>query len=249
MKHSPAPKAPSKLPELADHPGYAAAREQLDRIKPQLAQILSKSERHVILRNRLSEAARNHLSRMRVLPMQTDAVFDEICMKVVSAGEIAPALMARLRYQVPKIKFSDSNDAELVDEIQEVEAAKEILKRALVLAEKEVSRQKRIAISEVLSNAALRSEREKIGRAVGSALAALVMALKEEHELVSALRLQDESLPNLLWPRPFPFETLADPRLDEWLALSGRDQAIDARALLAAAPPGDTTKTQVAIGR
>jgi hypothetical protein len=242
LKHTSTPKALSKVPEIADHAGYAVARTQLDRIKAQLAQILSKSERNVIRRNRMSETARNHLSRMRVLPAQTDIVFDEICTKVIAAGEIAPALMARLRYQTPKIKLSDSNDAELLDELQEVEAAKEILKRAVVLAEKEVSRQKRIAIAEISSNAALRSERDKIAWAIASALAALVMALKEERELVVALRRQDESLPNLLSPRPFPFETLADPRLDEWLALSGRDQAIDARALLVSERPREISK-------
>ena len=198
MKHAPAPKASSSRPELSDHAAYDAAKKKLAQLKASLEETISRRDgHHAIVRRRAGPDARRYLaSSPRVLPTMTDAIFDEICSKVIeAAGSGVPApLMARLQYQVSKPHFSDSNDMNIIAEVEETEAAVQLLKRAVSLAEDAVAREKNLAIAEILKS--VRSERETISGAVAAILLQLVAALQDEHEFVDRLRVQDEGIPD-----------------------------------------------------
>lgn len=231
MRNASASKAQGKLPELGDYPAYAAAKEKLTQISGRLAETVMRQKEQFILRNRASDIAKRWLSgSVCVLPSMTSTVFDEIASKVIEAGEIPSPLMARLRSQTPEVKFVDSNDAPIVEEIQRTEAAVLIFKRAAEIQESEVRRQKSVAIREICNR--IRSARENISNALAGALLQLLATLREENEFVDRLRLQDEALPAQLSPPPFPAQVLADPLLLEWISLATRGQTVDIEPLL-----------------
>jgi hypothetical protein len=243
LKNASTPSSQSKPLEFSENVPYAAAKKKLDELTAQLAETGHRKESQKNLRGRLSDNVAQWLAKSPPsLPNMTSDELDGIARRVIISGGVPTTLMEILREKALKVHFADSGDMDHVEEIMRTDASWQLLKRAVEIQALEVGKQRKIAMAEVSSS--VRFARDKVARNIAAIVGQLILALTEERDFIERLRAQDPFLPDLLSPRPFPIDALADPRMLEWLELSGRDT----RALIAAAPV-ETTKTQGATGR
>jgi len=195
---------------------YREALARLDRLKPALDQA-SRSLEGAMNRASRTEAVKQYASRqMRVMPAMTEPEFDKIALQVAAEGEIPEALMDRLRKGAPPVSMTDSDHATMAEELNDAARSVELFKRAIQLMEREVLREKNLAIAQVWN--AVRGERERIAQKIAGAAVELAAAVSEENAFVDALRADDEAIVKVIRPEPFPVALHSDSAVCRWVA-------------------------------
>ena len=207
----------AKLPSLSENAAYAATRLNLIQLEEAHAEALRLLEQLNFRSNRLTQEARHFLSRAprltRTLP---DDERDEIALEIAKAGGVVPDKLLASLMTVPRELGLHPDEIEAIREIGRAQVTEALLKRAIALHGRELAQQKKLAMAAIAKS--VKNEREKIGKEVAGVLLQLAGALRSEYELAENLRLQDEALPNLLSPRPFPLPFAFEPEVVSWIA-------------------------------
>jgi hypothetical protein len=205
----------SKLAGLKECAGYASALARLEKLKPKLEDARKKLE---IVTGRASSTVKHQLSRStRVLPLMTDAVFDDMAAKIAANdGEIPEALLVRLRFDSPKSPFTDENDTEDFNRAADAARVVDLLARAVRVQERTIASEKKLA--KIAIAADKQNSHTLRARRLGEAVINVAALVLENNAFIEDLRLQDESLPSLLEPGSFPLALTSDSAVCRWVA-------------------------------
>lgn len=202
--------------ELKDHAGYATSKSKLGQLETFRAEAVGEVKRIKFTAGRESRELQRYISQGRCYTGQaSEASLDRTALRVIANG-VTSALMTEARIDAIKPKFSVESDVDAAVEYDEAETRALLFERAITIQKREVARQKNLAIAEIVNSAC--GERETKARVLADALLQFAAALREEFEFVNRLRMQDDAIPGLLSPRPFPFEIPSDPAVLQWIA-------------------------------
>lgn len=204
----------SKPVRIIDRQAYAEAAARLEKLKPKLEEARKRLE---MLTARSGSVVQKIFSTsLRVVPMMTEAIFDDMARKIPSSGDIPEALMTRLRFDSPTPGLRDEYDLEAFNAVADATRTTQLLSRAVQVGERDLAAEKKRAIAEVLD--AVKGERERIAREIAESVFDLATKLGEENTFVEGLRAQDASIPGLLCPPPFPIALRLNHDVIRWLA-------------------------------
>lgn len=206
-----------KILDLEAHAGYRGAVEKLKKLDLALADAEGQVERFKFRANRASEEGRRYISRVSGALCSDESALELVVRRIVSTGNISPELLAAGCAGVQKPpEMLDRYDRELITEILEVNAAKELLSKAVALQRREVARQKNLAAGEICD--ATQADREQIAHVIADAFMLLSKALLAEAEFHRKFRDCDIPVPALLSPPPFPLKVIPpDPEVWLWI--------------------------------
>ena len=217
-----------KILELRDHAPYAAARDKLEQLESALAEAIRRVSGMEMRVGREDLPVQQYVGR-NVTPVGqiSELALDDIATKIITAGSISPKLMAEARSGAPKISLPSESDMETISEIQEARAASLLFGHAVMLQKREVSRQKDLAVTTICNSS--QPERQRNVVEVLAALSQFALALRKEFAFVDRLRFQDDAIPNLLSPRPFPLHLASDSVVLKWIATALNISEAEAR--------------------
>jgi hypothetical protein len=137
-----------------------------------------------------------------------------LAVRIVEAGSVSPEMLASVRRILTELPGLDHYDMEIICEVEDAAATKDLLQRAIALQSKKVSEQKKLAITEICN--AFRSERETIARDLAAAFWQFGAALRDELSFIKRLRSQDPEILNFMCPPPFPMVSIPSDEVLDW---------------------------------
>ncbi len=149
---------------IKDRAPYREAEARLARLKPALEAAALRLGKVTMRINRI-EKLKQYLNRcVTIMPAMSEMELDKITQQVAADGEIPEALMKRLRAEAPRVPFTEPDNLAEMNEVNDASRSVELFKRAIQLQDREVLRQRNLALAEVYDG--VRDTRERIARKI-----------------------------------------------------------------------------------
>lgn len=226
-----------EISELKDHAGHGVALDKLKKLDLAMADVERRIDLTTVKMSRYGTVER-YLSRTGLVFTADEGTLERIAVGIIETGKVTPEIIAKVRRGEPELRL-EGYEMELIREVRDAEANKDLLKRAIAIQKREVLRQKNLAIEEICNG--LRTERERIARALATALLQFSATLRDELAFVEKLRIRDAAILSGLSLAPFPLTgSPRDPEAIAWVAQALGMPPHEAKHLLAAG--GESTR-------
>lgn len=204
------------LPTLKSYTEFAAVAAAQSKVDAAIGENKRLLDTLKIKGSRLSQDGRRFVSQNAMaLPAMSDGALDRLASEIIAAGgSVPPGLIARLRAALPALSWSDSYDAEIIEQIDSARASAELLERAAVLLKRKLSTTQTAAKAELFQ--VLRHERHAITSQIIAAHQKWAEALRMERGL--AERIRSEGMDAILDIGHFPELPRLDHESCRWMA-------------------------------